>query len=49
MITKAEERNYFERRAAEERAQADRALHIRARAAHLELARSYERRMLMNF
>lgn len=48
-MTKAEERSYFERRAAQERAQADSAMHIRARAAHLELARSYERRVLMNF
>ena len=41
------DRAYLERRAAQERHHADIAQHIRARAAHLEMARSYERRALL--
>jgi len=41
----AEDRAYYRRRMIEERRMAEQAVHARARAAHAELARAYERRL----
>jgi hypothetical protein len=47
-MASSNEREYLERRAMQERRLADNAAHMKVRAIHLEMARSYERRVLLS-